>query len=497
MTKYFLPPIIHFMAAVLRYDAALAQGSVTGQMVSHLVDDSASKKGDIVSAIVDTILSLMQVERMRVTSLRLLLQDTILANRVFRESFTSEIIDRYGMSLYQRALQDKLTQSKQEAERVVKLEYALWSDLKGKPKEVLLVLTNMAYYIMEKPEAIHAPDSGKVLTGAMIQKEAKIFVKRDYRLISRLVRGYPFLDLMAVVSSPSLEANQDLTDILILGRPELIEDLVDVFYALSGPSIDTRAQIMRDIVAKQSLLALLQQPILQGITESPLTLSDIRVASFVWSINSTDVDPKGMILIKDVLLVCRFAFEEWFCPNPKVLTEEGPWTFAGVDGDDITYREVRKGLQNFVGYDIASKDEIGKLLGYREKFRADSSADVDFFAPLVNLVGGTVHAGGNERGAYLARLENMKEKLFSVDWVFSLEEITDIVFGARATSSIHLSFSHDADEAEKKTAGKRKQLSKSLKIILLSDSTRERWKRKIAQGLHQHEAASKWHRTWK
>lgn len=72
-----------------------------------------------------------------------------------RSSYQFDLLDDLALAYYARGVEQFFARSKKAAERLIRIEYAHWGRSNvQKPSLVLLAATNIAVYILQKPNEL-------------------------------------------------------------------------------------------------------------------------------------------------------------------------------------------------------------------------------------------------------------------------------------------------------------------------------------------------------
>eukprot|EP00921_Rhytidocystis_pertsovi_P000727 GHVQ01001281.1.p1 GENE.GHVQ01001281.1~~GHVQ01001281.1.p1 ORF type:complete len:1562 (+),score=205.48 GHVQ01001281.1:31-4716(+) len=244
-----------FVAMVI-YDLQLDAGSAQGTYVSHLFEGTASMKENMrleCLAILSELIQWCQA-KMKYECLEQFSMARVFAKYSIRNSLMFELLDQSKTGRYKASLEVILSEYSQRAERILKLSIVRhWTMQKAEePAERVIAVTNFGFYILSKPKGIRNPDRpGEVYEHLPPRVEAV----RDFEDMTRICRGYPGLQFFAVgwMEQGQLGSPYEWWDIIICSKLEHREPLMMCTYALSGPTSDSRVEILKDVVMRECL----------------------------------------------------------------------------------------------------------------------------------------------------------------------------------------------------------------------------------------------------
>ncbi|XP_026194059.1 uncharacterized protein LOC113147500, partial [Cyclospora cayetanensis] len=521
--RLFPVTTIQLFVSMLIMDLAIDAGSSHGTYVSHLMARLGLQRERMRVDCISIISALMQhcPQGLSYDAIEALHYARVFLHYPIRPSVMYELMDLTNIHYFKRTLELLLSSHSRTAERILQLAPVLWWNAlehqDEEPVRQMAVATNCRFYIIERPRGLREPLQPEVEYAYRRGSGIRIIVMREYSRMTRIVKGFPSDEWLAVGwihKDSDEEVGQELFDCLITEVLHQADDLISCLRACSGQFEDERVDVLRDVVSAECLMQHLKLHVV---------CNPVLAISRTTSSNSAPVDRLGLYVLTGMYLHEFFIdWKYWFAFDPTSTEEKWGVQLLCLDleADAMEWQGPRGGLGNFLGWidpDIQRLESVDAqrereeaieqvrlgLCGvHREGDGVSVSASVRacvaaeafsrFFAQ--GLLSARISIGGpawlrqifgTEAGRTQRRLDAAKEHLLTPGIKYKLDGIRQIEFGGGEACWVELTWR--IPKASKGEQAPKKSAAPTLKLLLLDDTSRERFRRALAAGLNRTE----------
>ncbi|KAL8448177.1 hypothetical protein Emed_003924 [Eimeria media] len=202
--RIFPSNVVQMFVAMLIMDLAIDSGSSHGTYVSHLMATLGFQREKMRIDCICILAMLMQhcPEGLSYDAIEALHHARVFLHHPIRPSVLYELLDLTNTQYFRRTLELLLSVHAQAAERVLQVAPVLWWNALNhqdvEPVHHMAVATNRRFYIIEKPRGLREPLMPEREYAYQKGQGIKIVEIREYAKMTRIVKGFPSDEWLAV-----------------------------------------------------------------------------------------------------------------------------------------------------------------------------------------------------------------------------------------------------------------------------------------------------------
>ncbi|KAL8271038.1 hypothetical protein Esti_005023 [Eimeria stiedai] len=483
--RIFPSNVVQMFVAMLIMDLAIDSGSSHGTYVSHLMATLGFQREKMRIDCICILAMLMQhcPDGLSYDAIEALHHARVFLHHPIRPSVFYELLDLTNTQYFRRTLELLLSAHAQAAERVLQVAPVLWWNALNhqdvEPVHHMAVATNRRFYIVEKPRGLREPLAPETEYAYEKGQGIKIVEIRDYARMTRIVKGFPGDEWLAVGwihKEGDSRVGQEIFDCLLCEVLHQADDMISCLRACSGQTEEERVDVLRDVVSAECLM--------QHLKLGVLSTSSFAIRRTVER-DSAPVDQLGLYVLTGMYLHEFFVdWKYWFAFDPAKAEEKWGVQLLCLDleADAMDWQGPRGGLGNFLGWMDPELERLDSSSAQEERAEAIEQGGPAWLRQMF----------GTEQGRTLRRLDAAKQCLYIPGVKHKLEDIRQIEFGGSEACWVHLTWrvpKHSRSSEDGGSSSKRKgpQPPPELKLLFLDDTSRERFRRALAAGLNRTE----------
>ncbi|PFH35368.1 leucine rich repeat-containing protein [Besnoitia besnoiti] len=496
LEKFFTVPTLRTFVSMLLFDIQIDAGTSHGSYISHLFADLAPLRERMR---IDCLTILSEViqrcpGRLSYEALEALQVARVFSHYPIRNSIQYELLDDANTGHFRTTLELLLSEHAKRAERILQLSVVYWwtasRHLDTAPVRKVVAVTNYAFYILDKPAGLRDPHTPEVEYDYRKSGRIRIDVKKNFRDMTRVVKGGLSNDWLAVGwREPAANglAFTEAFDIIICDKLLAAAPMIDCLHAISGRVDEERVEVLKDMVTREAISAIVKPKVIQAASmamrqpTSPEARKEKSKPDF-----SARYQALFIITLQYIYEVV-VAWKFWFCLDPLISKEAGG--LRGADEEEGEDEPVRLhgveaeggGLGNFVGW-MEDEDESWA----HDHMQIDRAAAIENGAEVPSWVDNMF--GGGASASHTRRLDAARAKLFTVKFKGQIEDIRQVEFGGNEESTVEMTFREGKGSEAKNNV---------VSVVFSDDAAREQWRRALAKALNKTDASDSWMRRWK
>ncbi|CBZ50107.1 hypothetical protein NCLIV_005830 [Neospora caninum Liverpool] len=482
LEKFFTPATLRALVGMLLFDIQIDAGTSHGSYISHLFADLAPMRERMRIECLTMLSVIVQrcPARLGYEALEALQVARVFNHHPIRNSILYELLDDANTGHFRATLELLLSEHAQRAERILQLAVVYWwtaaSHLNTPPVRQVVAVTNYAFYILDKPAGLSDPSTPEVEYHHEKSGRIRIVGKKKYRDMTRVVKGFPSSDWLAVgwkESRPNGQGFEEVFDIIICDKLLAAAPVIECLHAISGRVDEERVEVLKDAVMKECVLTIVDPKLIEAASIAFRQRVSEEARKAKEKPNPADRYQALFVLTLSEVYEINVNWKFWFCLNPLACREAGGIREADEDDDKDNPTRLRGpeeqggGLGNFVGW---MEDEDNSWA--HDRMQDDRNEAIE----NSNEVPSWMDMMGNATAPHLRRLQAAKANLLTVTFRGSIEDIRQVEFAGKEESTVEMTFRQ----------GKGSSATQEVVTVVFSDDgAREQWRRALAKALNR------------